>query len=227
MKNWKDGFAKEGGMSKELKELAIKVEQIRQKVVAQHRLGQSTLLLLKNYDARIVTLTHLCAEAGIFTLEKFEEEADKKLGLRLRAIGEEVQAGDTIWVKYTAINEGDPEVAVDEIPVRLGSGAIIFEPALIGKVVGQEGIKYEAALAQGPNAGKKVSFDITIVKAKTRIEGYRDEFDLEGEQEDGTDGADTGAGSGDSSTNEGEGKLSTQAGGSGHEEPSPSPDQSI
>lgn len=211
------------------KELKDEIDGLKEKIVAQHRLGQSTLLLLKNYDARIVALTDLCSAAGVFTLDKFEEQADGLLGLRTRAIGEQVKTGDTVWVSYTALTEGDTDPATDTIPVRLGSGAIIFEPALMGKAVGDKDIGFEAAYGQGENLGKKVLFNITINKAKTRIkvEAETDagqseqQFGAGAESEHGnTDGvvADSGAR---------ESELQPEAGGSGHEEPSHSDDQPL
>lgn len=140
--------------------------EIAEKVTSQHRLMQSTITLCKNFDTRIDILKDVIVSKGLSTDVALEDLMDTKTGFRRRGADEEIQNGDVVWVSYEATQEGETEKIVEEgFPVRVGSNAIMFEPALMGKREGDE-VAYS-----GEYEGKQVSFSIKVLKVKARVGG--------------------------------------------------------
>lgn len=140
--------------------------EIAEKVTSQHRLMQSTITLCKNFDTRIDILKDIIVTKGLSTEDALEDLMDYKTGFRRRTGEEEIQNGDVVWVSYEALQEGETGKVIEEgFPVRVGSNAIMFEPALLGKKEGEE------TTYSGEWEGKKVTFTIKILKAKARLGG--------------------------------------------------------
>lgn len=159
---------KEGTIIQEFKTIRAMMGQTMDRVQSQHQLLNSTMVLLKNYNARLESLQELLIENKSLDGAQFEMVTDAKLGLRLLDATETIKVGDVVWVEYEASIDGKVE-ATDVIPVRVGSGAVVFEPALIGKHPLSEGHTHEAVYKQGELAGKTMIFNIKIGKVKTRL----------------------------------------------------------
>lgn len=166
---------KEGTIIQEFKRIGAIASQAMDRVMGQHRLLNSTIVLLKNYDARLQTIQELLVDNKIIDGAQFEMNTDAKLGLRLLGADETIKVGDVAWVEYEASIDGKVE-AKDVIPVRVGSGAVVFEPALIGKQPNTAGHSHDATYKEGELAGKTMNFKISIGKVKTKLhEGVPDE----------------------------------------------------
>jgi hypothetical protein len=155
------------------KALEAQVKALEGKVDAQDRLLRGSMLVLRDYDAQLNSMKDLLIEAKFFTEETYYANTDKRRGLRLIEAGEQIKAGDIAWVKYvatTVIEDAVQTIAEDaELPVRVGSGAISFETALVGKTIGQA-VNFTTQIQdEGPLKGKDITFDITVLKAKTKI----------------------------------------------------------
>lgn len=159
---------KESTIIQEFKTIRAMVGQTMDRVQSQHKLLNSTMVLLKNYNARLETLQELLCDNKVLDGAQFEQLTDAKLGLRLLGAEETIKIGDVVWVEYEATIDGKLE-AQDIIPVRVGSGAVVFEPALIGKHPLSGGHKHEATYKEGELAGKTMVFDIKIGKVKTKL----------------------------------------------------------
>lgn len=146
------------------------IEKLRNKVDSQHRLLQSIHVLMKNYLAKQEAMSDAMIEAGVITEEGLLAKIDANLGLRALSGDDEIKIGDVAWVKYSAtVEDHGRKFEDDNLPVRVGANAVIFEPALVGKKVGQKDIEFSATLKSGEFAGKKMSFSIEILKAKTKL----------------------------------------------------------
>lgn len=156
-------------MQKEVERLGATVAAVEgvtnttsKKMMDQHRTLQSILVLLKNYDARVTTLQDLVIENGWVDDRGWEDRIDKILGLRRKGDTEKISVGDVVWVDYTAHEDGeDQEYTERNFPVRVGSKAMIFEDALIGKDVTAKGIEYSGEWDE-----KKIIFKIDVMKVK-------------------------------------------------------------
>ena len=156
-------------------ELKGDISVLATKTAAQHRLAQSSLVLLKNIDARIEGIKDLLTNAGVFTEEQYQDAVDSKLGLRRKADHEEIELADVCWVSYVAHCEGikDPQVEAG-LPVRVGSNAVMFESALIGKKCNEKGIEFNTTLKEANPADplkpieRKVRFIIDVNRVKAR-----------------------------------------------------------
>lgn len=138
--------------------------------VGEHRrLINSTHVLLKNYLARQDAIIKVLTTANVTTQETFDSFVDENLGLRLRASGETIEAGDVVWVKYDATVEGtDKNFSDPELPVRAGSNTVVFDTMLVGKTVGSE-FEFDVPLTRGEDAGKNVKYKVGILKAKASL----------------------------------------------------------
>ena len=165
-------------------ELKNDFKVLNERVMRQHQLAQSTLILLKNMDARIEATRELCINKGIFTEQDYHVLVDHKLGLREKDESEDIVVGDVVWVAYKATVEGSDQTSQeDSLPVRVGSNSAVFEPALLGKRTGAKGITFTAQFSKKDEgyAGKSVTFVIDILKVKTKLGGHTDGAELESE----------------------------------------------
>lgn len=161
--------------------MKTQIQGISEKMLAQHRMTKSLLTLLKDFDHRLESLKKILIRADACTEAEFEEYADELRGLRLKTAGQPIAVGDVVWVAYRASIDGGGDVAgEDNIPIRVGSGSIVFEPGLVGHFTGEEGVKYYNTIKEGPNKGKQVCFEINIGKVKTLINPDKEEEELDG-----------------------------------------------
>lgn len=153
------------------------LDMVKQKVIAQHRLGQSTMVLIKHMDSKFEALKELLIRKGVFTNDEFQQAVDTNIGLRLRSDDEMIEAGDIVWASYIGNIEGTKETFKEDLmPIRVGTGAVIFEAALIGMTPNTPDVKFTATFKKGPNAGKKINFTINIDKVKTGVANGRREL---------------------------------------------------
>jgi hypothetical protein len=159
-------------------ELKRYIDDLQERVSRQHQLMQSTLVLLKNMDARIDATKELNLTKGTFAEREFQILVDHKLGLREKDESEDIVIGDVVWVAYRATMEGTEKVfEEDSLPLRVGSNAAVFETALIGRRTGTKGIIFTASFAKKKGeefSGKSVEFTIDILKVKTKLGGNTD-----------------------------------------------------
>jgi len=100
---------------------------------------------------------------------EYEKEIDNGRGIRLMSPTEVLAKDDMAWVSYKAEVEGTVLHQQDNIPLRIGAEAAIFEDALIGKGIGDT-VHHEAKyLGEGDAKGKMIIFDVQILKAKTKL----------------------------------------------------------
>jgi hypothetical protein len=156
-------------------ELKKENQELAKRMMGQHRLAQSSLVLLKNIDARIEAIKDLIIEKGLFTDQEYQDAVDVKLGLRKKLDNETIELADVAWVSYEAEVEGVPEKQKEEcLPVRVGSNAVMFESALIGQQCDAKGIVFEGSWKEeNPSEPlkpieRKVVFTIDVLRVKTR-----------------------------------------------------------
>lgn len=149
------------------KEIFELVKQNTEKLLREHRLQQSIMTLLKNYDARIEALKNICLEASILKDDAaWEAKIDKVLELRIKTDEEKIEDADVVWVDYEAQQDGKSEIIKEvNFPVRVGSKAVMFEEALVGQPVNAQGVKYS-----GKHEGVDVVFTLNVQKVKTKIQ---------------------------------------------------------
>ena len=165
---------KDATIIQEFKTVKAMIAQTNDRIQAQHRLMNSTMILLKNYNARLETIQELLIDNKIVDGAQFEQVCDAKLGLRLLGADEEIRVGDVAWCTYEAKVEDKVEAA-DTIPVRIGSGQIVFEQILIGKKPNTEGHTHTADFKEGEET-KAIVFSVKVGKVKRRLnEGVVDE----------------------------------------------------
>lgn len=174
--------------------LALQVKKLTEDSHHHRTLQKSILTLLRNFDSKLETMKHFMIRAGHFTEQEYCDVIDEKLGLRVRDADEVIVPGDIVYAKYHAtVKETGESYSDPELPVRVGTGAVIFEEALIGKYAGAKGIEYEATFKEdeGEMGGKHVSFVIDVLRVKTTsLKGEPGESGSAGES--GIDGNDTG-----------------------------------
>ena len=77
-------------------------ENVDRRINAQHKLINSEVVVLKDYDIKINTLIDLCIKASVFTQGDFEIITDMRRGLRLMGPEEPIALKDIVWVNYKA-----------------------------------------------------------------------------------------------------------------------------
>lgn len=155
--------------------LAQNVGLLRERMIAQHRLLRSTLLSLRNLDARHEAMRKVLVEKGLMTVEEYNTVVDANLGLRLRGADELIQKGDVVWVSYVGEVDGEDEkIEQTNMPIRVGSNSIVFEEALVGHPPHVKGVPYEATYNVGSMKGKKIKFTIDIHQVKQNMKGAGD-----------------------------------------------------
>lgn len=164
------------------------------KVKEQHKMLNSSLLVFKDLDSQVQTLKGIMISAGLMTEAQYEEMVDLRRGLKLLKTGDKIAVGDIVWVDYVAYIGGDKVGADAGLPLRIGSGAINFELALVGHTIGDTVKAEHVVQEEGDWKGKQVDFTIIVQKAKTKIIGEEDATGTEsgptGLRTDGpTDGA--------------------------------------
>lgn len=172
---------------KDLHEALVKRhETVDARTQSQHKLLQSILVLMKNYDARLLTLQKAAFSGNLITEDSFSEEVDNFLGLRRRESTETIEVGDVVWVKYTATFNGKEETE-SNLPVRVGSGTVVFESALIGLPVNATGVEFTATMKDDKG---DVKFTIDVLKVKVKM-AENTEGVSNGADQDDTDTDDT------------------------------------
>ena len=158
-----------GTKAKELDQRISLIEEFLKTVDAraqqQHQLLQSILVLMKNYDARLMTLQKISFQHELSNEEDFSDRVDNLLGLRRKGPEEKIEAGDVVWVKYEALI-GDKKEVEQSLPIRIGSGSVVFENALIGKGTEEKGVEFVATLKDGKG---DVKFLIDVLKVKVKM----------------------------------------------------------
>lgn len=151
------------------KELKGMVDDIHTKLDAQHKVVNGLMLIFQDSDAQVQTLKDFMIKANIMSEVDYNKQVDDRRGLRLMGATDVIAAGDTVWVDYVAHIDGT-EVGADKgLPLRVGSGAVNFEPAVVGRHVGEILTHDHIVREEGEFKGKTVNFTITILKAKTKI----------------------------------------------------------
>jgi len=150
------------------KELKDKLNIVSEKLDSQHRIINGTMLVFQDADVQMQTIKDFLIERGVMTEAEYNERVDIRRGLRIMGPEDKIKNGDIAWVSYIAKIDGEI-IASDDLPVRVGSGAINFEHDLLGKSVGEVVDVSHTVTEEGPINGKSVNFIITINKAKTKI----------------------------------------------------------
>jgi hypothetical protein len=140
-------------------------ETVADRTNTQHKLLQSILVLMKNYDARLLTLQRAAFASNLITEDAFSEEVDNHLGLRRRADDESIEVGDVVWVRYTASHNGKAE-SEENLPLRIGSGSVVFEQALIGLPASAKNVEFTATMKEDKG---EVKFTIDVLKVKVKM----------------------------------------------------------
>jgi len=153
-------------------ELKVQAKALEGRIEAMDRLMRGSLLVMRDYDSQLLTLKDLLFKANLLKEDEYNVQADVRRGLRLIEAGEKIKAGDIAWVKYqaTAVIDGAVQIIAEdvELPVRVGSNAITFETALVGKSIGDNVAFTTQIQDEGPLKGQDITFAITILKAKTK-----------------------------------------------------------
>ena len=145
--------------------------EVNRKITALHGFQKSILMFCKDLDTRLGVLTDLLSSKGVVPVGEFEDAHDAKRGIRLKGEDEKIAKDDIVWVDYIATIKGEPKpLSENEIPIRVGLGAIAFESALIGKKPYTAGVSFTKKFEDKnyPDYfGKTVNFRINVGKVKT------------------------------------------------------------
>ena len=148
---------------------------LESKINKNDRLVNGMMGLIKDYETQISTLKTMLFEKGVIQPQEFEAQVDTRRGLRIKADSELVEAGDVVWVDYHASIENDKTKKIEIVgfengmPVRVGSKAVAFEDALIGRRLTESFEHIETIADEGALKGKQVKFTITVRKIKTKL----------------------------------------------------------
>lgn len=189
--------------------LTQQVSLLKERMIAQHRLLKSSLIALKNVDARFEALRKMLVDANTIDEQKYQTLIDANLGLRLRDESEKIIIGDVAWVSYTAIVDGEKETIVQKnMPIRVGSQSVVFEEGLIGRQPHTKGVTYTAVYKNGKLKGKAINFTIDIHQVKQNIAAGATAAATTSEDTDGPDDGRV----------EGQSESVAEVNGSGHQE---------
>lgn len=165
--------------------LKVEVEAMKNTVKKNHRLTESSLVLMKHVNARVDAMLTIAERSGVLKdRAEFDMLVDHNLGLRLKSVDETIAPGDVAFVKYSGKDTRTGEEFGDEMPVRIGPNVIVFEKDLIGLKPGTMGFKQTYEF---PEHNKTIEFTIDIIKVKTRIDGRTDDGDGEFGSDGGAD----------------------------------------
>lgn len=143
------------------------IQEIKKRIIAQHKTLNSILLCLKTYDAKIDSLAEIIQAAGIVTEKDFEDKVDTKVGIRRKADDEIIALGDIVWVNYTVTDHLGHSQKDEHFILKVGTNSVIMENAVLGKPVNSVGIEYEAKYKD--DATKSLKFVIDVEKVKVRL----------------------------------------------------------
>ncbi len=153
--------------------LKKRVRDLEGTVKTADTLARSVVTYAKEVNLQIDAVVKLLTEKKIFTEDEHEKAFDLIRGLRRKGGLEQIEQGDTVWVGYkTKDPSTGQEIKEESLPVRVGAGAIFWEESLLGKRPGE---RYSTTVKLPENysfknaAGKTMTFDIHVIKAKTRI----------------------------------------------------------
>jgi len=150
---------------------SLVLSEVNRKITALHGFQKSVLMFCKDLDTRLDIMLELLIVKGVCTKEDFESIHDDKRGIRLKSEDEKIVKDDIVWVDYVATIKDHPiPLSENEIPVRVGLGAVAFEETLIGKKPYTAGVSFTKKFEDKnyPDFfGKTVNFRINIGKVKT------------------------------------------------------------
>lgn len=143
------------------------------KIEMNEKICRSLVGYTREMNLQIEAVASLLEEKGVLKSEEFAERFDTLRGLRKKTELEPIEKGDTVWVSYASEVPGSGEkVGEDSFPIRVGAGAVFWEESLLGKKLGES---YSTTFTLPENysykdaAGKAMTFDIKILKVKTKI----------------------------------------------------------
>jgi hypothetical protein len=154
------------------------LKKMDEKVQALHNMMNIFMPYFKEIEARITGLTEFVLEhRGMGSIDILEEFQDKARGMKRKLEGDMIVAGDVVWVEYeTEVTGEGNKKKMSNVLVKMGSGTIAFEEALLGHCVG-ETVKYGRIFKDSKFAewkDKAVNFTVTINKVKTSLKGVKD-----------------------------------------------------
>ena len=169
-------------MHENLKELSQGQSDLLKRVYQQNKAIKSFITVMNQFDTKVQSLLDVLVSKDLLTEREFEDEFDNQSGWRRREAGELIVDGDVCWVDYKVTMEGSPDTQmVENVPVKVGAGALSFEKDIVGKTVGS---KFPHSLEQ---EGHKWVLNIEVKKVKYKLGGKN------GTEEKRADGAPVGA----------------------------------
>jgi len=169
---------------------------LESKIQKQERIINSMMVVIKDYDSQVQVLKSMLFSQSILDKVEYETSVDMRRGLRIKSETELVEHGDVAWVDYHAETDNNETKKVEVVgfengmPIRVGSGAVAFEEALVGKKLGDTVQHIEKIKEEGPLKGKEVRFNIIIRRIKTKLKVKEVEDGQGGDAGDGQPGAD-------------------------------------
>jgi len=157
--------------------IGFDVGEAKHNTIITSKLVKSLIGLQGEIESKIDTVIDFLKEQYSMTDREFEDKWDSRRGL-VRLDDGVIENGDTVWVNYQAKIPEQESFNGDKAenwPVRVGSGAFYGEDHLLGKSRA-EGTKFsfdnefDKEYPVKEVAGKRASFDIEIIKVKTRKE---------------------------------------------------------
>jgi len=196
---------------KELKNMIANLDRvITGKLLKSERIVNGLMTVIRDYDSQLQTLKAMIFSKGLLDTAEYEAGVDLRRGLRIKGETEAISEGDVVWVDFHAsvVNDKTKKIEIvgfeNGMPVRVGSGAVSFEAALVGKTLGQTVEHKEIVKEEGALKNQEITFNVTIRKVKTKLT-------LAKEAEDGQSGT-----TGDRGPVEGEGTDQSPAHTEGH-----------
>jgi len=149
------------------------VKRLGQKVNEQRRLGQSFFIFVKDLERKVDAAMGLLIERGLIKKEDYDKAVDVARGVVEKGPDDIIEKSDIVYVSYDAIvQETEEKLHEDKFPIRIGSGRIAFEGAIMGQKPNTE-VKYAVCFPPSETgnrfAGKTVNFVIQIHEVK-RVE---------------------------------------------------------
>ena len=156
-----------------LKGLSFDSKELQSKVMAQHVMIKTILTSFHDLTTRIEVIDRLCVRKGLWGSELLEAEYNELKGLRKKDVSELIERGDIVWVDVSGVDESGAvvdDVLAKNYPIRIGSGAHIFEEYLIKKKVNSEHKFPKDIPGDYPVVSlrnKKITYHIVVRRVKT------------------------------------------------------------
>ena len=142
--------------------LRIRMDDLEAAFDKQSQIIKGELLFFKDINIKLDSIIDVMGDEF---KERFEKSCDEKRGLKLSS--DPIEIGDVAWIVCTIEHNGE-KIEQEEIPVRVGSGALVLEPRLVGKKAG-ESFEFETTFDKGDLAGQTAKYMVTVNKVKTNI----------------------------------------------------------